>query len=126
MYVSKNFQRYNEMFNPMNFDPSNHSLKIQNSIKIPTPKVGVNLGVCGFIPSHFFTFWESKCDSQVAFSIHTFPCPCFCHEPKIKVVTVVLYILQVFKFYLSNIFKYLFWQINVFDFILFRIFFQKM
>jgi hypothetical protein len=36
----------------MNFDLYNHLLKIRESIKIPTPKVGVHLGVWGFIPSH--------------------------------------------------------------------------
>ncbi len=36
----------------MNFDLSNYSLKIQKSIRILTPKVGVHLGMCGLIPSH--------------------------------------------------------------------------
>jgi len=36
----------------MGFDPYNCSLKIQESIRTPTPKVGVHLGVWGFIPSH--------------------------------------------------------------------------
>jgi hypothetical protein len=39
----------------MSFDPYNHPLKIWESIKIPTPKVRVHLGVWGFIPSHFPT-----------------------------------------------------------------------
>jgi len=34
----------------MNFDPCDTSLKIRNSIGIPTPKMGVHLGMCGFIP----------------------------------------------------------------------------
>jgi hypothetical protein len=33
-------------------DPSNRFLKIQESMGTPTPKVGVHLGVWGFIPSH--------------------------------------------------------------------------
>jgi hypothetical protein len=36
----------------MNFDPYNCLLKVWKSIKTPTPKVGVHLGVWGFIPSH--------------------------------------------------------------------------
>jgi hypothetical protein len=55
IYNSRYFQWYKELFNPMNFDLWNHSLNIENILGIPTPKVGVHLGVCGFIPSHFFT-----------------------------------------------------------------------
>ncbi len=40
------------IFNPMSFNPHNCLLKIQESIKIPTHKVGIDLGVWGFIPSH--------------------------------------------------------------------------
>jgi len=40
----------------MNFDFSNCSLKIQNSIRISILKMGVHLKVCGFIISHSFTF----------------------------------------------------------------------
>jgi len=47
----KNFQWYNEHFNPMNFDLCNHSLKIWEYIGTPTPKVG-STWECGFIPSH--------------------------------------------------------------------------
>ncbi len=56
IYVSRTFQWYNELFNSMSFDPWNPSLKIWESIGILTFKVGVHLGVCGFIPSHSFTF----------------------------------------------------------------------
>jgi len=48
------FQWHKELFNPMNFDPYNHFLKIREFIGIPTPKVGAHLGVWGFIPSHSF------------------------------------------------------------------------
>ncbi len=51
--VLKYFQCYREIFNQINFDPSNCSLKIQKSIATLTPKVGVHLGMCGLIPSHF-------------------------------------------------------------------------
>jgi hypothetical protein len=55
IYVPRAFQWYNGRFNPMGFDPYNCSLKIWESIGIPTPKVGVQLRVWGFIPSHFPT-----------------------------------------------------------------------
>jgi hypothetical protein len=65
VYVSKKIQWYKEIFNSMNLDPWNTSLKIQDSIGIPTPKVRIHLGTCGFIPSHS---QECKCDSWVALS----------------------------------------------------------
>jgi hypothetical protein len=43
-----------ERLNIMTFDPCNCSLKIWESTRTPTPKVGVPLGVWGFIPSHSF------------------------------------------------------------------------
>jgi hypothetical protein len=51
IYISKAFQWYKELFNPMSFDPYNYLLKIRESIKTLIPKVGAHLGVCGFIPS---------------------------------------------------------------------------
>jgi hypothetical protein len=53
IYVLISFQWYKEIFSLMNFDPSNYSLKIWESIRIPTPKMGVHLGMCGLIPSHY-------------------------------------------------------------------------
>jgi hypothetical protein len=47
IYVSKKFQWYKLLFNPMNFDLWNLSLKIQKSIMIST-----HLGVYRFISSH--------------------------------------------------------------------------
>jgi hypothetical protein len=60
IYISRAFQWYKELFNLMNSDPWNLFLKIWNSIRTLTPKMGIHLGaptlgVCGFIPSHFFT-----------------------------------------------------------------------
>jgi hypothetical protein len=52
IYVSRAFQCYNEIFNPMSFDPSNYSLNIRKFIGTPTPKVRIHLGMCGVIPSH--------------------------------------------------------------------------
>jgi len=40
----------------MGFDPYNCFLKIQESIRTPTPKVEVHLGVGTFVPSHSPTF----------------------------------------------------------------------
>jgi len=50
IYTSIIFQRYKEIFSVMNFDPWNISLKIQDSMGLPIPKMKVHLGVCGFIP----------------------------------------------------------------------------
>jgi hypothetical protein len=52
IYIRKAFQLYKEIFNPMSFDPYNCPLRIQESIKTPTFKMGAYLGVRGFIPSH--------------------------------------------------------------------------
>jgi hypothetical protein len=53
IYISKVFQWYKEFFNLMSFDPSNHSLKIWESIGTPTPIMEIHLGVFGLIPSHY-------------------------------------------------------------------------
>jgi hypothetical protein len=53
--VLRAFWWYKELFNPMGFYPCNHSLKIWESIRTLTPKVGAQLGVWRFIPSHSFT-----------------------------------------------------------------------
>jgi len=45
IYVPRYFQWYKEPLNLMGFDLYNRSLKIWESIEIPTPKVGVHLGV---------------------------------------------------------------------------------
>jgi hypothetical protein len=56
IYVPRHFQWYKKLFNPMGFDPCNHSLKIRESIETPTPKVEIHLRVWRFIPSHSPTF----------------------------------------------------------------------
>jgi hypothetical protein len=56
IYVLKAFQWYKKLFNLMIFDLLNCALKIQESIGTSIPKVGIHLGMCGLIPSHFFTF----------------------------------------------------------------------
>jgi hypothetical protein len=54
IYISIIFQWYNELFNPLGFNPCNRFLKIQKSIRTLTPNMGVHLGVWGFFPSHSF------------------------------------------------------------------------
>jgi hypothetical protein len=56
IFVLRDFQWYKRFFNPMSFDPCNRPLKIQKSIRTPTPKMGAHLVVWGFIPSHFLAF----------------------------------------------------------------------
>jgi hypothetical protein len=55
IFVSRSFQWYKDLVNPLRFDPCNRFLKIWESIRTPTPKVETPLGVWGFIPSHFPT-----------------------------------------------------------------------
>jgi hypothetical protein len=56
----------------MSFDPWNRPVKIRESIRAPTPKVGVHLGMWGFILSHSPTLpgaWN------VIFELHSWPAP---------------------------------------------------
>jgi hypothetical protein len=72
IYVPRAFQWYKEFFNLIGFDPYNRSLKVWESIGTPTPKVGVHLGVWGFIPSHSPTLpgaWD------VTFGLPSWPAP---------------------------------------------------
>jgi hypothetical protein len=55
IYVPRAFAWYKELLNPMGFYPCDRSLKVRESIRTPTPKVGMDLGVWGFIPSHSLT-----------------------------------------------------------------------
>jgi len=87
--ISRSFQSYKEIFNPMNFYLYNYFLKIRESIKTPTPKVGAHLGMCGLIPSHSPD--NIKCDFWFSFFAHTFASPYFGHKPKAKVMTIILY-----------------------------------
>jgi len=52
IYVSRTFQWYKELFNPMGFDPYNCFLKIWKSIGTPIPKVRTHLGVWRFTLPH--------------------------------------------------------------------------
>jgi hypothetical protein len=83
VYILRAFQWYNEIFNPMRFDPSNCSLKIQDS----NSQSESSLESVGSFPHPLLHSWECECDSWVAFSVHNFPCPCFGCKPKTRVVT---------------------------------------
>ncbi len=52
IYVLIAFQWYKELFNPMSLNPWNSFLKIWKSIGTLISKVGIHLGMWGFIPSH--------------------------------------------------------------------------
>jgi hypothetical protein len=54
--VPRAFQLYNELFNAMNFNPYNRCMKIRKSIRTLIPKMGLHLGMWGFIPSHSLAF----------------------------------------------------------------------
>jgi hypothetical protein len=54
MYVLRAFQWYKERLNPMNFRPYIALWRFGNPFGTPTPKMGVYLGVWGFIPSPSF------------------------------------------------------------------------
>jgi hypothetical protein len=64
----------------MSFDSYNCPLKIQESIKAPTFKMGVHLGVWGSFPHTFLHSWASLL-------ARTFINPCFGCKPKARVVT---------------------------------------
>jgi len=56
IWVPRAFEWYKELINPMFFDACNYSMKICEFVGTPIPKVGVHLGVWGFIPLHFLAF----------------------------------------------------------------------
>ncbi len=91
IYVLKDFQWYKKHYNPLSFDPWNRSLKFWKFTKTPFPKVGVALGVWGFIPSQFPTL-PRACDVTSGLLLGPQPCNPFylgC-KPKARVATRVL------------------------------------
>jgi hypothetical protein len=56
----------------MSFDPCHRPLKIQESIGAPIPKMGIHLGVWGFIPSHSLTFPGAR---NATPKLHSWPTP---------------------------------------------------
>ncbi len=87
IYVPRAFQWYKELHNPMGFDPFNRSLKIQESIRIPTPKLGAHLGVWRFIPSLSHIPGSMEYDSRASLLARTFASPCLGRGPKVRVAT---------------------------------------
>jgi len=80
IYISRAFQWYKKRHKRFSFDPSNRSLKFQESTGTPSPKVGVALGMWVFTPSHSLTLSSTPgsmwCDSP-AFSWPA-PLQCLC------------------------------------------------
>jgi hypothetical protein len=73
IYVPRDFPWYKERHKSWNFDPWNRSLKFQESTGTPSPKVGVALGVWGFTPSQFPTFF-GVCNVTLGLSLDPHPC----------------------------------------------------
>jgi hypothetical protein len=73
IYASRAFHWYKECHKPLNFDPSNRSLKFRESTGTPSPKVGVALGVWRLSPSHSLAFLgDSDVTPGLPFGSH--PC----------------------------------------------------
>jgi hypothetical protein len=85
IYVPRAFQWYKERHKPLNFDPSNRSLKFQESIGTPSPKVGVALGVWGLTPSHSLTL-PGVCDVTLGLPLGPHHCNPFAlvANPKLR------------------------------------------
>jgi hypothetical protein len=73
----------------MGFDPYNRFLKIRESIGTLTPKVGAQLWVWRFIPSHFPTLPRAwNVIPLASLLVRTFESLCFGCEPKATVATI--------------------------------------
>ncbi len=85
IYVPKDFQQYKKLFNPMGFDPCNCSLKIEKSIRILIPKVGIHLGVCGSFLHTLPDSWDHEMWLSASLLARTFASSCLGCEPKVGV-----------------------------------------
>jgi hypothetical protein len=81
IYISIAFHWYKELLNAMGFDPCNHTLKLQEFTRTPTPKVGVPLGVWRSIPPHSLAL-------PLPFLARNLGTPCLGRKPKARVVTM--------------------------------------
>jgi hypothetical protein len=92
IYVSKYFQWCKELFNQLSFGPWNCPLKIGMSMETPSPKMGVPLGIWGFIPSHF-PILPGACSVTPMLPLGPQPCKPLClgREPKTRVATMHVY-----------------------------------
>jgi hypothetical protein len=90
IYVSRTFQWYKELINPMSFDPCNCPSKIQEWSS------GVTFHAIGNVWVRSFTFSYTpksmKCDSWASLLAYTFANLCLGREPKVRVVTNWAYI----------------------------------
>jgi hypothetical protein len=91
IYVPRVFQWCKELLNPVSFDPCNRPFKIWESTETSSPKMGVALGVWGFIPSHFPTL-PRPCGVTLGLPLGLQPCKplCLSHKPKTRVTTLTL------------------------------------
>jgi hypothetical protein len=102
IYVPRSFQWYKERHKPLSFDPYKCSLKFRESTGTPSPKMGVALGVWGFIPSYSLTLsnipgslwcdsWvSSSCfDSRASSWLTLLQALCLGREAKARVGTII-------------------------------------
>jgi hypothetical protein len=87
IYVPRNFQWYKECFNIMGFVFYDRSLKIWESNSQSEGSFG-NVRVHSFTLS--YTPGSMRCDSQISLLAHTLVSPCLRHEPKVRVVTIIM------------------------------------
>jgi hypothetical protein len=78
IYVPRAFQWYKKHHKPLSFDPWNRSLKFLESTGTPSLKVGVVLGMWGFIPSYSLTLsYTPICDVTLGLLLGMHPCDLF-------------------------------------------------
>jgi hypothetical protein len=107
--VPRAFQWYKKILNLLGFDPCNRPLKTRKSIGIPTPKVGVHLGMWRF-NSHPLPYSQlprsMKCGSRASLFVRTFVSFYFGHEPKARVATSgVVWAIPTWPWLVVSIFK---------------------
>jgi hypothetical protein len=89
----------------MSFKPCNCPLKIWESIGIPNPKVGIHLGVWGFIPSTFLHSREHETWLPGSLLARSFTSLYFGREPKAKVATITFQkktLVPIYNYYMCN------------------------
>jgi len=89
IYVSTTFQWYEKLFKKLGFDLCNCSLNIRESIGIPTPNMGIHLGVREFSPSRSFALMgHENATPGLSLGLHVYKPFCLRREPKVRVVTL--------------------------------------
>jgi hypothetical protein len=96
--IPRSFQWYKELFNPMSFD----FLKLLfENLKTHWDSNSQSGSPFGSVWVHSLTLsytpGNMKCDSRVSLSTHTFPNPCFDHEPKVRVATFIYKLICEFR-----------------------------